>query len=102
MVSHKGSSLYTTQKTHKKLMGKLLVVGKRLNLRVKGPGEKPSRGKTRSSGTGDSHPWQESWSVSGDEAQIPFSLGTKGNQKGALQDGVQTRSDQVEPEITLE
>ena len=56
MVSHKGSTLYITQKTHKKLMGKIMVGGKRLNLGVRGPGEKPFWGETRSSGTGGSHP----------------------------------------------
>ena len=40
--------------------GKILVAGKRLNLGVRGPGEKPSWGETRSSGTGGSHPGQES------------------------------------------
>ena len=45
MVSHKVSKLYITQKTHKKLMGKIPVAGKRLNLGVEGPGEKPSRGR---------------------------------------------------------
>ena len=64
------------------VMGKILVAGKRLNLRVRGPGEKLSQGETRSSGTGGSHPGQESWSVSGGEAHIPQSLGTKGNQEG--------------------
>ena len=46
MVSHEGSTLYTKQKT----------AGKRLNLGVRGPGEKASWGETRSSGTGGSHP----------------------------------------------
>ena len=64
------------------VMGKILAAGKRLNLRVRGPGEKLSQGETRSSGTGGSHPGQESWSVSGGEAHIPQSLGTKGNQEG--------------------
>ena len=45
MVSHKVSKLYITQKTDKKLMGKIPVAGKRLNLGVEGPGEKPSRGR---------------------------------------------------------
>ena len=31
------------------------------SLGVKGPGEKPSWGETRLSGTGGSHPGQESW-----------------------------------------
>ena len=60
-------------------MGKLLVAGKRLNLLVRGPGEKPSCGETRSSG---SHPGQESLSVYGGEAHIPQSLATKGNKEG--------------------
>ena len=63
-------------------MGKILVAGKRLNLGVRGPGEKFSWRETRSSGTGGSHPGQESFSVSGGEAHIPQSLGTKGNQEG--------------------
>ena len=63
-------------------MGKILVAGKHLNLEVRGLGEKPSWGETRSSATGGSHPGQESWSVSGGEAHIPQSLGTKGNQEG--------------------
>ena len=51
----------TTQKTHKtEAMAKILVAGKRLNLAVRGTGEKPSLGETRSSGTGGSHPGQES------------------------------------------
>ena len=44
--------MYITQKTHKKLMGKILVAGKRLNLGVRGPGEKPFWGETRSSEQG--------------------------------------------------
>ena len=52
MVSHKGSTLYITQRTHKKLMGKIMVGGKRLNLGVRGPGEKPFWGETRSSEQG--------------------------------------------------
>ena len=80
MFSHEGSMSGTTQKTHKtEVMGKILVAGKCLNLGVKGPGEKPSWGETRLSGTGGSHPGQESWSVSGGEAHIPQSLGTKGH-----------------------
>ena len=72
VFSHKGSMSGTTQKTHKtEVMGKILVAGKRLNLGVRGPGEKPSWGETRSSATGGSHPGQESWSVSGGEAHIP-------------------------------
>ena len=55
MASHEGSTLYITQKTHKKLMEKKLGAGKRLNLRVRGPGEKASWGETRSSGTWGSH-----------------------------------------------
>ena len=43
-----------------KVMCRILVAGKRLNLGVRGPGEKPSLGETRSSGTGGSHPGQES------------------------------------------
>ena len=45
---------------HTKGNGKILVAGKRLNLGVRGPGEKPSWGETRSSDTGGSHPGQES------------------------------------------
>ena len=63
-------------------MGKILVAGKRSNLGVGRPGEKPSWGGTRSSGTGGSHPGQESWSVSGVKAHIAQSLGTKGNPHG--------------------
>ena len=58
---HEGSMSGTTQKTHKtEVTGKILVAGKSLNLGVRGPGEKPSWGKTRSSGTGGSYPGQES------------------------------------------
>ena len=75
-------TLYHTE--NKRSMGKILVAGKHLhvNLGVRGPGEKPSWGETRSSRTGGSHPRQESWSVSGGEAHIPQSLETKGNQDG--------------------
>ena len=45
---------------HTKGNGKILVAGKHLNLGVRGPGEEPSWGETRSSGTGGSHPGQES------------------------------------------
>ena len=45
---------------HTKVMGKILVAGKHLTLGVRGPGEKLSWGETRSSGTGGSHPGQES------------------------------------------
>ena len=72
---------YHTENTQK-VMGKILVTGKRLNLVVRGPGEKPSWGETSSSGTGGSHPGKESWSVSGGETHIPQSLETKGNQEG--------------------
>ena len=58
MVSHKGSTLYTTQKTHKKANGQ--NTGGRKALKSKGKGTRreapPGEGKTRSSGTGDSHP----------------------------------------------
>ena len=81
MLSHKGSMPSTTQNTQR-VMGKILVAGKRLNLGIRGPGEKPSWGETRSSGTGGSHPGQVSWSVSGGEAHIPQSPRTKGNQEG--------------------
>ena len=67
------------QRKHKKYW---LVAGKRLNLGVRGPVEKPSWGETRSSGTRGSHRGEESWSVSRGEAYIPQSLGTKGNQVG--------------------
>ena len=50
---------YHTENTQR-VMGKILVAGKRLNLGIRGPGEKPSWGETRSSGTGGSHPGQES------------------------------------------
>ena len=82
-------------------MGKILVAGKRLKLGVRGPGEKPSWGEIRSSGTGGGYPWHESWSVSGGEAHIPQSLGTKGNQEGGSPAGWST--DQVGPGVhTLE
>ena len=42
------------------VMAEILVAGKRLNLGVRGPGEKPFWGETRSSGTRRSHPGQES------------------------------------------
>ena len=67
---------------HTKGNRQILVVGKRLKLGVRGPEEKPTWRETRSSGTGGSHPGQESWSVSGGEAHIPQSLGTKGNHEG--------------------
>ena len=44
----------------KKVMGQILVAGKHSNLGVREPGEKPSCGKSRSSGTGGNHPGQES------------------------------------------
>ena len=50
---------YHTENTQK-VMRKILVAGKPLNLGVRGPGEKPSWGETRSSGTGSSHPGQGS------------------------------------------
>ena len=60
MVLRKGTMLgYYTEHTQK-VMGKILVAGKRLNLGVRGPAEKSSLGETRSSGTGGSHPGQES------------------------------------------
>ena len=50
---------------------------------LRGPGEKPSWvGETRLSDTRGSQPGQESWSISGGEAHIPQSSGTKGNQEG--------------------
>ena len=83
VFSHKGSMSGTTQKACKtEVMGKILVSGKRLNLGVRGPGEKPSWGETWSSDTGGSQPGQGSWSVHGGEAHIPQSLGTKGNLEG--------------------
>ena len=39
-------------------------------------------GETRLSDTRGSQPGQESWSISGGEAHIPQSPGTKGNQEG--------------------
>ena len=42
MVSNKGSTPYTTQETHKKLIAKIVVAGMRLNLGVRGQGKKPS------------------------------------------------------------
>ena len=68
MVSHEGSTLYITQKTHKKLMGKKLGAGKRLNVRVRGPGAKPSWGETRSSSHGVAT--VDNRSVSGGAASI--------------------------------
>ena len=68
------------QRKHTKVMGKILVAGTRLTLR--GPGEKPSWGETRSNGTGDSHPGKESGLVSRSKAHIPQSVGTNGNQEG--------------------
>jgi len=52
MVSNKGSTPYATQKTHEKLMAKIVVAGKHLNLGVRGQGKKPSWRWKRSSGTG--------------------------------------------------
>ena len=51
---------WVPHRKHTKGNGKILVAGKHLNLGVRGPGEKPSWGETRSSGTGGSHPGQES------------------------------------------
>ena len=45
---------------HTKVMGKILVAGNHLTVGVRGPGEKPSWGETRSSGIGGSHRGQES------------------------------------------
>ena len=74
--------------------GQLLVAGKRLTLGVRGPGEKPSWGETWLSDTKGSQPGRGSWSVSGGEAHIPQSLGTKGNQEGwPILSGVQIRCD---------
>ena len=81
VLSHKGSMPSTTQNTQR-VMGKILVAGKRLYLGIRGPREKPSWEETRSSGTGGSHPGQGSWSISGGEAHIPQSPRTKGNQEG--------------------
>ena len=64
MVSHKVSKLYIIQKTHKKLMGKIPVAGKRLNLGVEGPGGSPPGGD-KIEVYGGSHPGQESRSLSG-------------------------------------
>ena len=41
MGLHCSSVLYTQWKTQKKVMGKILVAGKHLNLGVSGPGEVP-------------------------------------------------------------
>ena len=49
-----------SHRKHTKRTGKILVAGKRLNLGVRGPGEKPYWGETGSSGTGGSHPGQGS------------------------------------------
>ena len=49
LVWHEGSTL--PNRKHRKR-----IAGKRLNLGVRGPGEKASWGETRSSGTGGSHP----------------------------------------------
>ena len=67
---------------HIKVMGKILVAGTHLTLGVRGPGEKPSWGETRSNGTRGSHPGQESGLVSGSKAHIPQSLRTNGNREG--------------------
>ena len=68
MVSYKGS-MPDIHRKHTKVMGKKLVAGKHLTLGVRGPGENPLWGETRSSGTRG-------------EAHILQSLGTKGNQEG--------------------
>ena len=47
--------MYHAENTQK-VMGKILVAGKRLKLGVRGPGEKPSWGEIRSSGTGGGYP----------------------------------------------
>ena len=49
--------MYHTENT-RKVMGKILGGREALKPRVRGPGERPSRGETRSSGTGGSHPGQ--------------------------------------------
>ena len=89
MVSNKGSTLYTTQKTHKKPSGKILVAGMRLNIGVRGPGKKPSWRETRSSGTGVATR-AGVLIISGGVAHIPKTLETKGN-RGTLLGGVHTR-----------
>lgn len=58
------------------------MAGKRLNLGVRGTRREALLGGDKISGTGGSHPGQESWSVCGGESHIPQSLGTKGNQEG--------------------
>ena len=82
MVSHKGSTLHTTQKTHKKTNGKNTGGREALKSRGKGTRKKPSWGRQESSGIRGSHPGEESRSVSGGETYIPQSLGTKRNQEG--------------------
>ena len=56
MVLRHSSIPYTKWKTQEKI-GKILMAWKLLNLGVREPGEKPSWGETRSSGTGGSQPW---------------------------------------------
>ena len=68
VVSHKGS-MPDIHRKHTKVMGKILVAGKRSTLGVRGPGEKPSWGW-------DKIEWYRG------EAHILQSLGTKGNQEG--------------------
>ena len=81
MVSHKVSKLYIIQNTHKKLMGKIPVAGKRLNLGVEGPGGSPPGGDKIEVYSG-SHPGQESRSVSGGEAHTPFHKELRGSRRG--------------------
>ena len=59
VFSHK-CFMSVPHRKHTRVIGKILVAGKHLNLGIRGPGEKPSWGETRSSGTGGSHPGQES------------------------------------------
>ena len=53
-----------SHRKHTKSNGKILVAGKNSTIGVGGPGENPSWGETRLSGTGSSRPGQESGSLS--------------------------------------
>ena len=73
--------MYHIENTQK-VMGKILVAGKRLNLGVRGPGEKPSWGETRSSVVPGVATLDRSPDQSPGVRPISPSTGTEGNQEG--------------------
>ena len=72
---------YHTENTQR-VMSKILLAGKRLNLGVRGPGEKPSWGETRSSVVPGVATLDRSPDQSPGVRPISPSTGTKGNQEG--------------------